>query len=454
MLPITYGLLLRVVLLTILMGVTTARASTARLTADAQPVLGWGCFQLRGLEDQPASTQQMFYDLGMTYVRLELRPECGNAEGMVDAASMDHLVGQIKLAKRHGITKYILSIWSPPDGMKLPDKTHLGKSAAGGPEYLNPDYEDRYMKYLTAAVNYLKAAGCNGPTAISIQNEPDAEPEPWDGCRYVDSPAAVNLWRRVLVKLRATLNSHGDQNVEIIGPETSKCANATALLSPVETLPLGGIAYHSYDVSQTGPLAGIIASLHKPVWMTEWSDVGQHDDLVATVDTVRRMNSDLVDMKTNYWTWWYGWRQWNDFDGEELLITRDDGTLRSTRLYSMFKRLWSTVRPGWHVTPIASVDPDLRGSGAGSGWPQVEMIAFRDPGHRTAVILVANPTKSPRTFTFTGLPSRARTASIYEWSEADVVPVRSVAVTNGEIADVQLPAYGVQMYVTSTGGRR
>lgn len=137
-----------------------------------QTVEGWGLFPyfpLSSLTDGDIETQadkKLFKESGINIFRTELVAECGTSAGQIDSSKLDILANQIKAAASYGVSKYLLTIWSPPTYMKEIIQT-------GGGSYrlhLRSDSYDTFCSYIIQCLTYLQNQGCTMPTAISLQN--------------------------------------------------------------------------------------------------------------------------------------------------------------------------------------------------------------------------------------------------------------------------------------------
>ncbi len=184
--------------------ITSSSASAASVPTYAitlsdsvnQPITGWGCFP--GFVDWGArigfdkSLQKAIYgDLGMTVVRVKIYPDYCNLDGSLNTKEIDkNLAKQIETMKSYGLTKWIITTWSPPPFMKTFNDT-LG-IIKGQPNHLKPEFEDAFVQFYVKVLVYLRDVKKLGiPVYATVQNEPDYAAI-WDGCPY-----EPEQWRRV-----------------------------------------------------------------------------------------------------------------------------------------------------------------------------------------------------------------------------------------------------------------
>lgn len=125
-----------------------------------QPITGWGCFP--GFVDWGArigfdkSLQKSIYgDLGMTVGRVKIYPDYCNRDGSLNTSEIDrNLAKQIETMRSYGITKWIITTWSPPTFMKTFNDT-IG-NVKGQPNHLKPEFEDAFVKFYSKVLVYLR----------------------------------------------------------------------------------------------------------------------------------------------------------------------------------------------------------------------------------------------------------------------------------------------------------
>jgi hypothetical protein len=168
----------------------------------------------------------------------------------------------------------------------------------------------------------------------------------------------------------------------------------------------------------------------KDAWQTEFSAPLGSTELDWTLDTYRALAAHLVVLPFNYWAWWIGWAQASTAPDGGTLISGNTTPIYSKRYWAL-KQLWTTVRPGWKVTPMTTTDPNLQ-VGAGNQDPctaRVDLVAFTSPDRSTVAVLMTNTTTVNKILAVSGLPGTSVVAyrsDAYEDMAAQVaVPVKS-----------------------------
>lgn len=372
-------------------------------------------------------------DLGCEIGRVNLTPTLGRADHTLDPDRLQDLKDHLATLRDAGMRRYVLTLWSPPAYMKLPDHVRYGVFQ-GRKQYLNPDYArpDRYglADYYVAVLSALKSARIAAPLSISIQNEPGIGPG-YDGCVYTDNAGEIQTWRRAVTLLRRRLDAKRNpwfSGIAIIGPEAEGWDGMVPLLGaaspqgfaalnsdPSLAGALGGFAYHSYYTSaDIRTLDQAMAAYPgRSRWMTEYSTaVGIRGEMRSAtgsqemdwaLNDVRRMAGDLVDLHTGYWFFWRFWHPSVAPDDQDLIY----GDGKKTKAYFAFQTLWTTVRGGWKVKRTTSTDPDLRADNrALINGPEpngnmmslpIDVIAFESPRADRTLVLLANWTGRDKT---------------------------------------------------------
>ena len=424
-----------------------------------QPVTGWGCFP--GFIDWGArigydSTLQkaIYGDLGMTVVRVKIYPDYCNRDGSLNTSEIDkNLAKQIETLKSYGLTKWIITTWSPPTFMKTFNDT-LG-IIKGQPNHLKQQYEDAFVKFYVKVLVYLRDIKMLGtPLYATVQNEPDYAAV-WDGCPY-----EPEQWQRVTKMLRKELDKENLTMVKIHGPDHNHYtigkflgADLSALRTDPELLEaLDGIAFHSYDEgTQSGGIAAVEArnlilkfknefKKGNEIWQTENCTVKREDLTVSAIRQLRSMMRDFGYLEANCYIYWLGASNNESYDGEELIFNDT-----KTKLYYIFQKLWKIVVPGSFYVKnfIRSDSPDLSSFGP----DPMDMLTFIS--NNKTVVLLTNPTACTQNLTIKGLTGTR--ADLFRTSGSeDMAPIGSQAISKGE-STVLLPGKSVLILETNGG---
>jgi O-glycosyl hydrolase len=213
------------------------------MPAAYQRVKGWGVFPgymnrswSAYMIDKPQIQDIVYGEMGMTVARMKIIPQFYR-DGTLDTALIDKtFIAQLQNLKDRGITRYITVVWSPPVDFKK-CKTISGICPDGSENRLEENHEEAYVRFITQLLNYIEYRWGSLPEYHSIQNETGYAPR-WDGCRYT-----VAQWRRVILKLRESFDTHGLDDLAIMGPESGFSA-------PKDMPILNGIVIGKKHISQ------------------------------------------------------------------------------------------------------------------------------------------------------------------------------------------------------------
>lgn len=419
--------------------VVSGATATATLGSTAQTIKGWGLYPAGGsaLYSRPAFRTAL-YATGINYIRVGIDPGIysgGSTVGDIgiNASTLLVLEQVIQEAQAGGVDSYIASIWSPPASMKS------NRSTVGG--QLDSASEGAFVAYITKVLLTLQADGFALPTALSIQNEPEFSPPTYSGCTY-----SAAQWARVIKAMRASFDANGLQSVVLFGPETGTYGGQSFLggagfpsLTGDATLnqAVGAYAFHTYGECQITGLTSGLGAVPKDLWMTEFSEPNGTTELAWTLDMLAALGAHLGLVPNNYWFWWNGYA--NEATPDYQTLIGGNSTPVYSKRYWALKALWTTVRPGWLVTPMTTSDPSLLVT-LGSQDPcqaRVDLLAFTRPDKGAAAVLLVNPTNSSKLIAVGGLPGT--TAQVYRTdASADMASQPPVSVTGG-VATIPLP---------------
>jgi O-glycosyl hydrolase len=423
-----------------------------------QRIIGWGCFPGwvawgERIAENKSLQDAIYRDLGITIARIPIVPEYGNPDGSLNINAIDkNLVKQIRTMLDYGITKWIVTTWSPPTYMKTFDAS---KGNQGGkPNRLKPEFEDAFVKYYVQVLVHLRDAHSLGyPVYATIQNEPDYAAE-WDGCVY-----APEQWRRVTKKLRKALDDASLASVKIhgtdhnhytlgkfFGPDLSEVTSDAELFKALD-----GIAFHSYsEGKESGGTAAIEARdlilkfkglrPDAEIWETEFCTTIVEDLTGSAIRHLRSLMRDIGYLEANCYFYWLGSGDAEKFRGEELIY---NGT--KTKLYFVFQRLWNSVVPGhFFVRNFAGNDETVLST---FGPDPMDTLAFVGKGK--TIILLTNSTSKELKLTIRGLNgthmSQFRTSD-----HEDMTDLGSQVIIEGE-STVSMPDRSILILETNGG---
>jgi hypothetical protein len=405
--------------------------------ADGSPAWGDASW-LASAGNRPTELHRLVSALGFDIARVYFSPRLGRPDGTLDPDSLRDLTDHLALLRACGVSRYCVTVWSPPAFMKRPDRVRYGKFE-GRTQSLDPAFADGqgydYADYLADACQALVKAGCGKPEGVSIQNEPSVA-QAYDGCVWTESPEQLRSYRDTVKRLRVRLDASGMADVPILVPEEDSLVGITRILgeptgegfAAMEADPefgraVGAFAFHTYATA--GNIAAIRAAMarypDRAVWMTEYSTAtgirgelqarSGDDQLDWTINNVRRMAGDLVDLGVSRWFFWRGWHSAGQADDQDLVY---DGPCK-TRAYHVFQKLWTEVPSGWSLVrvnapggPLRADNAGLIASGSGDQWSApVDILAFQSPDGQRGVTLLINARAEGLTVELAGMRGRS-----------------------------------------------
>jgi len=517
----------------------TPKAQAITLTISStkrSDIKGWGLVPsyYNGSRPEQNYTEQTkplvsdaVYGVGQSFVRLELS---GGYYRSADAAfsvnsitfnttnsnnpgswaqdRMDYMVNEMNLAKSKGVSKYILSSWSPPDAFKTvgtPTTPNTFTLAPDNPirygttklstgetirTCLRQDREAAYCNWYVAAMKYLIQQTGWTPTAISIQNEPTMLSVGYSGC-YWDAAQ----YYRVAKLMRSTMNANGLSGVIILGhDDTFRCTTSTdhsaspapagifgwtfPVLTPNNAnydatlaAAIGGYAFHSYDLGDQWGTTGGEYTVRtnggppRDIWMTEWNDHNENSgdgggmaDIDFTIKCFRHLACDFVTMPYNYWCYWTAWTRENGVvNGGELLGSQNVGGVSQpiySKKYPIFQKIYQTVKAGeWVSKTVATDDVELQSKKDQYQQYQpnlVSLIAFEKNDATASLLVISNPSTTARSgVVISGL--KGSSAVVYQTTASQTMSQAQFGtITSGQFTLTTLPARSVVLVSSSS----
>jgi len=325
---------------------------------------------LRNLQE-PKRTEAaslLFSDLGLSIYRLRTwtkiehvnddgDPNHFNWEAFNFDTDEDQVWNAIQ-ARNRGITKFIASVWSPPEWMK-----NTGKETNGG--YLLPSMYREFAEWLAAyVIGYQTHHGINIGW-ISIQNEPNWVAD-WETCTYTP------LQMRDVIKVVGAKFSAEGISTEIVIPETTGSSNAPEFISTIMSDPEAAkyvevFANHLYDTSFFNPderisslqaVAGYGTLYNKPIWQTEYSyletaDAGTFREALFSAHHIH--NVLTFENGSAYLVWELFWYRETGL----ISINRDGSKYTITPKFYAAKQYFRFISPGSKRIGVVVNNPSI-----------------------------------------------------------------------------------------------
>jgi glucuronoarabinoxylan endo-1,4-beta-xylanase len=345
-------------------------------------------------------------ELGITISRGPLPFDFQRGDGSINTTGdISQWIPVWQQLRARGVGKFIISVWSPPVGMKDPG-THghfefwCRDGRAGGrllpANY--PEFADMCVNFL----RYFKARVGIEVYGLSLQNEP-AFDEPYESCLYTPQEY-VDLVKVVGPRIRAAGLSTQLFGPEDIGSPDRVMSYLNALMADPEACRyLGFVAVHGYaanGITADSPDAKIWQAMYaagaahgKPLWMTETSGFGQ--SWPDAMSLARAIYTSLRFGHVSGWCWWQAATGDDHVAATQALISGPGGmvpqpTFCAVRNFACF------VRPG--DVRIASNSND----------PAILPLAFKNDASHIVTVIVINQSDRPESINVkVGLPSGA-----------------------------------------------
>jgi O-glycosyl hydrolase len=452
-------------------------ASTAVVSGSpSQMIKGWGIYPAGGTGAfwDKAAIENAVYAVGVTFVRERVDPALyvsgTTVSNMVlNQSLLNAYIAKLQSAYNHGVSSYVMAVWTPPPSMKTNNSTaawidYNGDGIVQSNElgYLNNASEPAFVAYLVKVMLSIKAAGFPLPTMLSIQNEPEY-PSAYDGCKY--TPAG---WQKVIQDVRGAFDYNGLTSIGLFGPENG--TYGASIYDDVYTNTpgfLGGpgfvgldttyfdhtiaaYAHHMYGECNIFQMQDAMAAHPKDAWLTEFSELelNSSSELTRTIDMLRAFGAAMVIVPHSYWAWWNGYATSSGApDGQSLL--GGTSTPIYTKRYWALKKLFNTVRPGWTVRKMTSSDPSLYAAAGSQDQcsARIDLVAFVNGSWTQTAVLMTNVSNNVREITVSGLTGTSATPYLTN-SANDMLQESTVSVTN-HTATFWLPAQSAVLAVTN-----
>jgi len=451
----------------------TEAATITLFMEEQQTIKGWGAFPAyhrRSWDNDPAAGGKVFTifnneaaqkalyeDLGLTMMRVDLPVEIydpGEPDGIDKTGSMQDLIDHLNIAKEHGVSDYLISIWSPPAEMKN-TKDKNGQSGTMVAQLL-PEYEDAFVDYIVHAIKHIHANGPDLPYGISFQNEPDFAPDFYEGNVY-----SKEQYQRVMKKLRSSLDANGLQEVGVAAMDGANPSSGVTYfgenfqdLQSDQSLKdaLQTFSYHSYDQHYRSAedikklRKGILGIPEKDIMMSEWSPhflndyngqtgAGLTDEFGTVAFVTQSMLRDLVAIPNEYWLYWVAWYHAteNPASNYQNLVVDE----RKTKLYHVLSTIWNSAKPGAKVKIMQSDNALLKGLDP----IEDHLIAFSDKEADKTYMVVVNRHNVNINADFRYIPG---TKAVIKRTTAteDMVPAGDADIVNGAFG-IHVPAKSI-----------
>jgi glucuronoarabinoxylan endo-1,4-beta-xylanase len=415
--------------LSLVLFVTVARGADARdvtVTIDParthQTIEGFGAAYIDWTPrtpkayDDPAFYDLVVNDLGLSIVRQQMQDEL---EPVNDDDDPDHFnwpafktgdVGAgrsfawrqqfLEQFKKRGVTKFVMSPWTPPGFMK----THRAGRYGG---HLRADMVDEYAEFMAASIILAKKNHGIDVGWITVQNEL-LFIEPYHSCLY--NPHNLREAVRALMR---KFEKEGITTKILMPEDMMYLDRMSAYIAPTMADPVtrnfpGGFATHrlgGFDVvrqwlEHTKPY-------NRPQWMTETSGHQQ------TWDGALKMAADTHEYLVggNYSAWIYWQITDTERSGQYALLV--DGDPNRSPKYHAAKHFYRYVRPGDVRIDATSSDADLLVSSFRGQMSSAAAVVLINRGDAEATVMLDYAARRDADPDGPADPHRAKSFTVY-----------------------------------------
>jgi len=363
--------------------------------------------------------------LGLDIIRLRIAPADWNASTQTADTSQwtAELQNGAAVQARGGLV--FASPWTPPPSMKIVNADRQSPLYSGR---LDPAKYADYAQYLNAYIRYAASRNVN-LYAVSLQNEPDWDPQTYESC----------LWSAD--EMKAWTGGYGAMAVsgtgsKLMAPESffySQATVDTILADPQAAANLSIVGGHLYGGVPS--YAGSAEKLGKEVWMTEHfldsvNKPASPTSFQTSIDDAIAMAKEIHDGLTlaqyNAYVYWWLVNS-NDSTPAGLISTANKPTYFGIGM----KHFSYFVRPGYvrydaTSLPQKGVRVSAFGSPAGAADSKVVIVLVNE--NAVDVPLTASINSGGRTLTSL-TPYRTTASATFEHETAIAVSANAFSIS-------------------------
>ena len=363
--------------------------------------------------------------LGLDIIRLRIAPADWNASTQTADTSQwsAELQNGAAVQARGGLV--FASPWSPPASMKIVNADRQNPLYSGR---LDPAKYADYAHYLNAYIRYAASRNVN-LYAVSLQNEPDWDPQTYESC----------LWNAD--EMKAWTGGYGAMAVSgtgsrLMAPESFFYSQATAdtlLADPKAAANISIIGGHLYGGVPS--YAGSAEKLGKEVWMTEHfldsvnkssSSTSWQTSIDDAIAMAKEIHDGLTLAQYNAYVYWWLVNS-NDSAPAGLISTANKPTYFGIGM----KHFSYFVRPGYvrydaTSLPQKGVRVSAFGSPAGAADSKVVIVLVNE--NAVDVPLTTSVNAAGRTLTSL-TPYRTTAGATFEREAAVAVSANAFSIS-------------------------
>jgi len=360
-------------------------------------------------------------DLALSIMRVRIAPATWTSSTQTaDTSSWTAELANAKAAQDLGATIFATP-WTPPASMKINNASRASGVESG---ILSPSSYSDYANYLKAYVTYATSQGVN-LYAISVQNEPDWDPQTYESCLW--TAAQLDTW----VATYGSVPTSGT-SVKLMMPESLGFISAMsdpALNDSAAADNISIIGGHLYGTTPT--YYSLAKSLGKEVWMTEHdlNSTAAPTTIVEALAAAQEIHNSMTLGQYNAYVWWWLINS-SDSQPTGLIDTSGNPTYFGLAL-EQFSRF---VRPSY-----------VRYNATSAPVSGVYLSAYAGNGHQVLVVINTNTSAVSLPIQISGQTVTSLTP-YQTTSSASVSPLSAVSVS-GNAFTAALPAQSITTYV-------
>ena len=328
------------------------------------------------------------------------------------------------------------SPWTPPAPMKTDTQgvSYTSGNSLWGGSLNTANYAD-YANYLEDFVTYFNAHAGFDLYAISMQNEPDWDPNPgYESCIW--TPAQMDAWVASLTASGAT----NPLTARLIMPESLDFNPAQALtaLTDRNAEPnisiIGGHLYQFQEGVGDPTSYPNAATYGKELWMTEHYQ-NSAGDISDALGSAQEVHNSLVNAQYSAYVWWWIWDDPNDGVNFGLI---NSSTTSPTPTYFGYGigQFSKFIQPG-----------DLRVNATANPVAGVYLSAYGGNGKLVIVAINANATAASVPVYIEGQSVNSLTP--YQTSASAKMAELSAVSVSGNQFTYSLPAQSITTFVAT-----
>jgi len=363
--------------------------------------------------------------LGLDIIRLRIAPADWNAS--THTADTNQWTAELQngaaVQARGGLV--FASPWTPPASMKIVNADRQNPLYSGR---LDPAKYADYAQYLNAYIRYAASRNVN-LYAVSLQNEPDWDPQTYESCLW--NADEMTAWAGGYGAMAVTGTAS-----KLMAPESFFYSQATAdtlLADPKAAANISIIGGHLYGGAPS--YAGSAEKLGKEVWMTEHfldsvnksaSSTSWQTSIDDAVAMAKEIHDGLTLAQYNAYVYWWLVNS-NDSTPAGLIST----TNKPTYFGIGMKHFSYFVRPGYvrydaTSLPQKGVRLSAFASPAGSADNKVVIVLVNE--NAVDVSLTASVNAAGRTLTSL-TPYRTTAGATFEREAAVAVSANAFSIS-------------------------